>query len=150
MRFTAIISTLVPAFASAALTYNITQALAPGEFGKYHCLTTAKWNAMIPACVRQCQIQANKGDGCAYDDFACHSVNYQVFSDIIELCVFPPSLGGHGTCTLAELGAARPLVQDMGNFFNATLYAAYAGCPIKLSPLKTLGIVAKEQAKVTY
>ncbi|KAK3113718.1 hypothetical protein LTR53_008721 [Teratosphaeriaceae sp. CCFEE 6253] len=102
MKFAAIISTLVPAFASAALTYNVTQALAPGEFNKYHCLTTAKWNKLMPDCIKQCQIQANKADGCAYDDFgrpdcvndnypfdgltyaaACHSVNYQVFSDIV-------------------------------------------------------------------
>ncbi len=31
-----------------------------------------------------------------------------------------------------------------------TLYAAYAGCPIKLSPLKTFEIVTTEGTKVTY
>ncbi|KAK0946479.1 hypothetical protein LTR48_005427 [Friedmanniomyces endolithicus] len=165
MKFTTIISVLIPTFASATLAYNITQALAPGEFEKYHCLTTAKWNKMMPACIQQCQIQANKADGCAYHDFACHSVNYEVFSEIIEPCVFPPALGGHGTCSFADLAKARPLIQariamapagcggnelNLGNFFNATLYAAYAGCPIKLSPLKTLEIVSREPTKVNY
>ncbi|KAK1058304.1 hypothetical protein LTR12_001513 [Friedmanniomyces endolithicus] len=111
MKFTTIVSVLIPTFASATLTYNITEALAPGEFEKWHCLTTAKWNKMMPACIQQCQIQANKADGCAYDDFACHSVNYEVFAEIIEPCVFPPALGGHGTCSFADLARARPLVQ---------------------------------------
>ena len=120
MKFVALAVAFNAAVGSAQLIYNITQALAPGEFEKYRCLSTAEWNKRIPECIRQCQIQANKQDGCAYDDFACHSVNYQVFSDIIEPCVFPPSLGGHGTCTLEELGIARPLVQDMGNFCKYT------------------------------
>jgi len=34
MKFTTIISVLIPTFASATLAYNITQALAPGEFEK--------------------------------------------------------------------------------------------------------------------
>ncbi|KAK4556782.1 hypothetical protein LTR86_006353 [Recurvomyces mirabilis] len=138
------------AIANAALTYNITQATQPGEFQKYHCLTTDEWNKRLPACVVPCQIKANQGDGCAYDDFACHSVSYQAFSDIIEPCVFPPSLGGHGTCTLEDLARVRPLVQDMGNWFNATLYTAYAGCPQELSILKTLGIVARERTVITH
>ncbi|KAK5142404.1 hypothetical protein LTR32_005245 [Rachicladosporium monterosium] len=51
MKFTTIISVLIPTFASATLAYNITQALAPGEFEKYHCLTTAKWNKMMPVSI---------------------------------------------------------------------------------------------------
>ncbi|KAK0289426.1 hypothetical protein LTR35_002623 [Friedmanniomyces endolithicus] len=72
MKFTTIISVLIPTFASATLTYDITQALAPGEF---------------------------------------ENVNYEVFSEIIEPCVFPPALGGHGTCSFADLAKARPLIQ---------------------------------------
>lgn len=52
---------------------------------------------------------------------ACHSVNYEVFSEIIEPCVFPPALGGHGTCSFADLAKARPLIQ-------ARIAMAPAGC----------------------
>lgn len=82
MKLTSLIAAVIPAIASATLTYNITEALAPGEFNKYHCLTTAEWNARIPECVRSCQTQANSEDGCAFDDFACHCVNYNTFSDV--------------------------------------------------------------------
>jgi hypothetical protein len=70
---------------------------------------------------------------------------------IIEPCAFPPEIGGNGTCTLDELGAVRPIVADAGNFFNATLYAAYAesDCEVPLSILETLKIIANEATVVT-
>jgi hypothetical protein len=71
-------------------------------------------------------------------------------SQLIEPCAFPPALGGRGTCTFAELSVARPMVQDLCNFFNATLYADYVGCPSKLNKLKTYSIVAKEGVEVTH
>jgi len=55
----------------------------------------------------------------------------------IESCAFPPSLGGNGTCTLQDLGMARPVVNGMCNFLNATLYASYQGCNATLSKAKT-------------
>ncbi|KAL1597692.1 hypothetical protein SLS60_008178 [Paraconiothyrium brasiliense] len=148
MKFsiTAILTTA--ALATAQRTYNVTSALTSAQLEKYNCLTTEKWfkDFDIPECLQECTREANRKDGCAYDDFACHNVNYQAYSDIIEPCAFPPQLGGNGTCTLAELGAVRPKVADAGNFFNATLYAAYAGrhCKVRLSILKTLEIVANE------
>lgn len=36
----------------------------------------------------------------------------------------------------------------MCNFFNATLYAAYAGCPQELSKAKTLALVARNDTVV--
>lgn len=90
-------------------------------------------------------------------------------AQIIEPCGFPPALGGYGTCSFADLNQARPLVNgnalpveltaynlanvcfiDMCNFFNATLYTGYAGCPNELSPLKTLGVIARENVQVTH
>ena len=71
-----------------------------------------------------------------------------MLSKLIEPCAFPADLGGKGTCSFEELSKARPIVQDMCNFFNATLYAGYAGCKNKLSPLKTLKIVASEPVEV--
>jgi hypothetical protein len=59
-------------------------------------------------------------------------------------------LGGTGTCTLEELGKARPIINDMCNFFNATLYADYRGCKQKLSKKKTYGIVCDEETIAVY
>ncbi|KAF1968887.1 hypothetical protein BU23DRAFT_478936 [Bimuria novae-zelandiae CBS 107.79] len=137
----------------AQRTYNVTSALAPGQLEKYSCLTTEKWlsNFGIPECLKECTRKANAQDGCAYDDFACHNINYQTYSDIIEPCVFPPELGGKGNCTPAALKAVRPIVNDAGNFYNATLYASYAhkNCKVRLSILKTLKIVLDEVTVVS-
>ena len=38
----------------------------------------------------------------------------------------------------------------MCNFFNATLYADYVGCPNKLSKGKTYGTIAKEEIIVSH
>lgn len=46
----------------------------------------------------------------AHDDCACHSVNCRVFSDILEPCVFPQALEGHGSCSFEDLDKARPIV----------------------------------------
>lgn len=54
-------------------------------------------------------------------------------------------MGGRGTCTMAELGRARPIVNDLCNFFNATLYADYKRCPQVLSKKLTYSIVQDEQ-----
>jgi hypothetical protein len=59
-------------------------------------------------------------------------------------------MGGTGTCSLAELGAARPVVSDMCNFFNATLYWDYEECPQKLSKGKTYDIVRSEEVVVVH
>jgi hypothetical protein len=71
---------------------------------------------------------------------------------LIEPCAFPPALGGTGTCTLAELGQARPVINNMCNFFNATVYADYRKCDrdLKLSKKKTYGILCDEETIVTY
>lgn len=82
MKFTIIALAACGAVANATLTYNITQALQPGEFDKYHCLTTEGFAARLPACLQQCQRDAAKADGCAYDDYACHCVNYEPFSEV--------------------------------------------------------------------
>ena len=37
---------------------------------------------MFPECLRQCQRDANAADGCAYNDFACHCANYDVYSPV--------------------------------------------------------------------
>ncbi|KAI6828980.1 hypothetical protein KC340_g8844 [Hortaea werneckii] len=113
---------------SEALIYNKTAAYAPGQYEKYKCITTEDINDMFPACLRQCQRDANSQDGCAYNDFACHCANYDVYSPIVENCAFPPELGGTGNCTLPELGQARTVVTDLCNFFNATGYTASAEC----------------------
>ncbi|KAL5383171.1 hypothetical protein DPSP01_006146 [Paraphaeosphaeria sporulosa] len=148
MKFSVAAILATAALTAAQRTYNVTSALAPGQLEKYKCLTTERWlkDFGIPECMHECTREANSKDGCAYDDFACHNINYQVYSDIIEPCAFPPQLGGSGTCTLEELGAIRPKVADAGNFFNATLYAAYADkhCEVRLSILKTLKIIADE------
>ncbi|KAF1996331.1 hypothetical protein P154DRAFT_443600 [Amniculicola lignicola CBS 123094] len=132
--------------ASAQLTFNITQALQPGNLQKYKCLNNDRLAAEMPECIRQCQAD---GDGCAVDGFAYHCVNCNVYSDLIEPCAFPPSLGGYGTFILAELGIARPIVSNMCNFFSVTLYAAYAGCPQPLSKRKTDEIVVNEPTITT-
>ncbi|KAF2120112.1 hypothetical protein BDV96DRAFT_485845 [Lophiotrema nucula] len=136
---------------TAQRTFNITSALAPGQWKKYRCLSEDKLIKRLPACLTDCQKNADRSDGCAIDDFACHCINYNVYSDLsssLNPCAFPPALGGSGTCTLAELGQARPIVSDMCNFFNATLYAGYVGCRLKLSPKKTLKIVASEKTVI--
>lgn len=33
-------------------------------------------------CLKECQVAANKADGCAENDFACHCVNYNTYSDV--------------------------------------------------------------------
>ncbi|KAF2683287.1 hypothetical protein K458DRAFT_340235 [Lentithecium fluviatile CBS 122367] len=148
MKFFPLVLLAVFSLASAQRTYNITSALEDCNWDKYKCLTTATWLPQIPECLRNCTIEANQLDGCAYDDFACHCINYQKYSDVVEPCALPPEFGGRGGgCDAAELSVAQPLVTDMCNFFNATLYAGYAVCPrrIRLSPLTTLGIVFGEE-----
>jgi hypothetical protein len=61
----------------------------------------------------------------------------------VEPCAFPPN----GACTFEQLGPARPIIQDMCNFFNATLYADYRRCPQKLSKRKTYAIIAEEEVE---
>ncbi|KAF1934522.1 hypothetical protein EJ02DRAFT_363516 [Clathrospora elynae] len=124
---------------------NTTQACAKGNFAKYHCLDNAKLSTWLSMCLHECQAKANQADGCAPDDFACHYVNYHVYSGLIEHCAFPTALGGHGICTIAELSQARPVINDLCNFFNATLYADYLICPQKLSAKKTYGIILDEE-----
>jgi hypothetical protein len=63
----------------------------------------------------------------------------------IEPCAFPAALGGKGTCSFEELSKARPIVQDMCNFFNATLYDDYEECDLELSEDKTYEILAEEE-----
>jgi hypothetical protein len=43
---------------------------------------------------------------------------------------------------MAELMVARPIIADMCNFYNATLYATYSNCSQELSKNKTLALVA--------
>ncbi|KAK6443549.1 hypothetical protein LTR95_000376 [Oleoguttula sp. CCFEE 5521] len=135
MKFTSIVVALAAAFPaiSEALIFNKTQAYATGNLEKYRCLDTLHWVKKLPTCLKQCQIDANLGDGCAYDDFP-----------IIEKCAFPPQLGGTGSCSLQELGGVRPLVNDMCNFFNATGYTAYTDCYTRLSPKKTFAVIQKQ------
>ncbi|KAF1961028.1 hypothetical protein CC80DRAFT_581016 [Byssothecium circinans] len=144
---------------SAQRTYNITAALNPTQFKKYKCLTTEDWLPKIPECLHDCTIEANKADGCAYDDFACHCANYEQYSNalvnneqIIEPCVLPPEVGGRGGgCNFQELSVAQPIVTDMCNFFNATVYADYVGCSwkLRLSPVTTLEIASREEIIVS-
>ena len=54
-------------------------------------------------------------------------------------------MGGKGTCKMADLSKARPIVHDMCNFFNATIYSDYHGCKQELSREKTFGIVRKQK-----
>jgi hypothetical protein len=63
----------------------------------------------------------------------------------IESCAFPPDHGGKGTCSSEELLKARPIVEDMCNFFNATLYEDYEECDLELSEDKTYEILAEEE-----
>ncbi|RMZ66466.1 hypothetical protein GMOD_00001802 [Pyrenophora seminiperda CCB06] len=139
------------AAASAAVTFNLTQAYKEGNWEKYHCLNNEKAKSWLPKCLHTCQDSANMADGCAPDDFACHCINYSVYTNtlsnafkLIEPCAFPPAKGGKGTCTSDELKAARPVVQDMCNFFNATLYANYRECEQDLSEQVTYDIIRKE------
>ncbi|KAF2647246.1 hypothetical protein K491DRAFT_723603 [Lophiostoma macrostomum CBS 122681] len=131
--------------ATATRTFNITAALQPGNFDKYHCATTEQVVNLLPSCLASCQRNANANDGCAYDDIACHCVNYVKYSSLIEPCAFPPN----GSCTFADLTIARPIVNDLCNFFNATLYAAYDKCNQTLSPDLTNCIIAKEDTVIT-
>lgn len=116
-------------------------------------------------CLASCQAAANKADGCAENDFACHCVNYNNYSNVrptaspsepntnthqlIEPCAFalPNNPATNPPCDQNALIAARPIIQDMCNFFNATLYADYRRCPQKLSKRKTYGIIAEEEVE---
>ncbi|KAF1843133.1 uncharacterized protein K460DRAFT_356900 [Cucurbitaria berberidis CBS 394.84] len=153
MRFPVITATLtltVSSLATAQLTFNITQAFTPGNWEKYRCLDNAKLSLWLPSCLSECQKKANAEDGCAFDDFACHCVNYNAYSDLIEPCAFPASQGGQGNCTLAELGQARPIIADMCNFFNATVYGDYHGCAQWVTKEKTYQVIAGEEVIVTH
>jgi hypothetical protein len=44
--------------------------------------TTERWIPNVPKCLRECTKKANELDGCAYDDFVCHCINYQKYSDV--------------------------------------------------------------------
>ncbi|KAJ4405884.1 hypothetical protein N0V91_004993 [Didymella pomorum] len=156
MRFSTIAIALSAAtLASAQLTFNITQALKPGNFAKYRCLNNDKLLALMPPttadCLKECQVAANKADGCAENDFACHCVNYNTYSDAIEPCAFALPQGPRkDTCTVDVVLAARPIISDLCNFFNATLYADYRRCPQKLSKRKTFGIIADEEVEPSW
>ncbi|KAF2653689.1 hypothetical protein K491DRAFT_602452 [Lophiostoma macrostomum CBS 122681] len=133
-------------FVAAQRTFNVTEAFAPGNWKKYHCIDTDAVVALLPTCLAECNYEANAADGCAYDDIACHCINYNVYSPIIEKCALPAEYGGAGACTDADLGIARPIVNDLCNFFNATLYADYTGCPQELSPKLTTKLVFAEES----
>ncbi|CAI9636489.1 hypothetical protein GT037_003681 [Alternaria burnsii] len=152
MRFTQIATLLsVAAAASAQYTYNITQAEKPGNMEKYKCLDNKKLSSWMPECLHKCQDEANKADICAEHDFTCHCINYSHYSALIEPCAFPAALGGKGTCSFEELSKARPIVQDMCNFFNATLYDDYEECDMELSEDYTYEILSEEEfGEVTY
>ncbi|KAF2725866.1 hypothetical protein K431DRAFT_259611 [Polychaeton citri CBS 116435] len=150
MKLSLLIVAALPALGRATLTFNVTSARELGKFEYYRCWKTEKLLEKIPSCIHSAQNEANSKDGCDYDDFACHCINYQVFSDIIEPLVFPPSLGGTGNCSLEDLGKARPVISDMCNFFNATQYASYVGCGICTSPQLTLPIIWREHVVKSY
>jgi hypothetical protein len=46
--------------------------------------TFAKVNAWLPSCLHTCHAKANAADGCALEDYTCHCVNYQVYSDVSQ------------------------------------------------------------------
>ncbi|CAN9296096.1 hypothetical protein CUC08_Gglean011064 [Alternaria sp. MG1] len=161
MRFTQIATLLsVAAAASAQYTFNITQAEKPGNMEKYKCLDNKKLSSWMPECLHKCQDAANKDKAnkapkdkkCAEHDFACHCIDYSHYSALIEPCAFPADLGGKGTCSFEELSKARPIVQDMCNFFNATLYDAYDECEgMELSEDYTYEIISEEEVgEITY
>ena len=102
---------------SQAVIFNKTAAYAPGNFEKYkvrllskttqhipllpspstliittQCINTEDINKMFPECLRQCQRNANAADGCAYNDFACHCINYDVYSPVRTSLFSPPFL----------------------------------------------------------
>ncbi|KAI2482132.1 CFEM domain containing protein [Pyrenophora tritici-repentis] len=146
MRFSQITAILsITAVASAQVTFNLTKAYKKGNWDKYHCLDAVKVKTWIPKCLHECQDKANRADGCAFNDYACHCINNSVYSKLIEPCAFPASMGGKGTCKMADLRVARPIVQDICNFFNATIYSDYHGCKQKLSREKTFGMVRKQK-----
>ena len=63
-----------------------------------------KANALLPECLHECHAKANKGDGCAVDDYACHCVNFEAYS---KVRVFPflqfTSSSSHPHCTTFHL-----------------------------------------------
>ncbi|CAN9222641.1 unnamed protein product [Alternaria alternata] len=147
MRFTQIATLLsVAAAASAQYTFNITQAEKPGNMEKYKCLDNKKLSSWMPECLHKCQDAANKD----VTNKAPKDKNH--YSALIEPCAFPASLGGKGTCSFEELSKARPIVQDMCNFFNATLYDAYSECEgMVLSEDYTYEIISEEEfGEITY
>lgn len=68
---------------------------------------------------------------------------------LIQQCAFPPEAGGTGHCTAEDLGKARPVVQDMCNFYNATLYQDFRNCPQRLSERVTYEIIVNEDIVVS-
>lgn len=68
---------------------------------------------------------------------------------LIEPCAVPPGLGGKGHCTVDDLYKARPVIDDMCNFYNATIYKSYEGCPQRLSTAVTYGIIRNEGVVIT-
>jgi hypothetical protein len=60
---------------------------------------------MLPTCLGQCETNANKKDGCEPDDFACHCVNYDVYSKV----PFPPFFSSPSNPTQLTLPAHRAL-----------------------------------------
>ncbi|KAF2621941.1 hypothetical protein BU25DRAFT_219171 [Macroventuria anomochaeta] len=153
MRLSAIAVALSAAtLASAELTFNITQALQPGNFANDNDKLLALMPPVTAKCLKSCQIAANKADGCAENDFTCHCVNYNTYSNLIEPCAFalPNNPATNPPCDQNALIAARPIIQDMCNFFNATLYADYRKCPQKLSKKKTYSIIADEEVECRY
>ncbi|EUC28446.1 hypothetical protein COCCADRAFT_109128 [Bipolaris zeicola 26-R-13] len=151
MHFTSIATLFsVLAAANAQLTFNITRASAPGNMAKYRCLNNNKLKGWLPSCIYECQVQASMLDGCAAEDFACHCVNHYKYSKkLIEPCTVPPGLGGTGHCTVNDLYNARPVIDEMCNFYNATIYKSYEGCPQRLSRTVTYGIIMNEGVVIT-
>ena len=87
MKFTTVLLAVLPALSMAqgpggGLTYNVTAASKKGEFEKYKCLTTYKLLKMLPKCIHSAQKTASAQDICDYDDYACHCINYQQYSDV--------------------------------------------------------------------
>lgn len=68
---------------------------------------------------------------------------------LIQPCAFPPEVGGNGHCTRDDLGKARPIIQDMCNFYNATLYQDFENCPQRTSEAITYGIIMNEDIVVS-
>jgi hypothetical protein len=79
-----------------------------------------------------------------------HPSQLTLTTQLIEPCAFPATLGGAGNCTLADLGTVRPVINDLCNFFNATLYTTYEGCGIELSKEKTTAIIAGRGEEIEF